>query len=246
MSQARRLVIGVGNPDAGDDGAGIAVARALAERNDCAHLVTYVCTGEAASLMEAWTGFDDVVIVDACRGAGPPGSVHTFTPDDLERYSAVETRRYGSTHGLGVARRARARPRARRASMPRRHLRDRGASFRSRRRAFARGRSCGARGRGTPRAARQWRRVPAPGPPETNEPHSPDSPTPQRRQALQAPRRRDQAPPVPAGRAHRGAAHRAGAVRLPRRRRAHLRRPRAAACRSRASTASPPSTTSSR
>jgi hydrogenase maturation protease len=53
--------------------------------------------------MEAWTGFDDVVVVDACRGAGAPGSVHTFTPPDLERYAAVEARRYGSTHGLGVA-----------------------------------------------------------------------------------------------------------------------------------------------
>jgi hydrogenase maturation protease len=103
VTEARRLVVGVGNADAGDDGAGIAVARALARRNDCAHLVTYVCTGEATSLMEAWTGFDDVVIVDACRGAGAPGSVHSFTPADLERYSAVETRRYGSTHGLGVA-----------------------------------------------------------------------------------------------------------------------------------------------
>jgi hydrogenase maturation protease len=53
--------------------------------------------------MEAWTGFDDVVIVDACRGAGPPGSVHTFVPDDLECFAAVEARRCGSTHGLGVA-----------------------------------------------------------------------------------------------------------------------------------------------
>ena len=52
--------------------------------------------------MDAWTGFDDVVIVDACRGAGPPGSTHTFTPEELDRYTAVEARRYGSTHGLGV------------------------------------------------------------------------------------------------------------------------------------------------
>jgi len=98
----RRLVIGVGNPHAGDDGAGIAVARLVERRNDCAHPETYVCTGEATAVMEAWTGFDDVVIVDACRGAGPPGSVHTFTPDDLDRYTAVSARRYGSTHAFGV------------------------------------------------------------------------------------------------------------------------------------------------
>jgi len=103
VSEARRLVVGVGNPDAGDDGAGIAVVRLLSRRHDCAHLETRVCTGEASALIEAWTGFDDVVIVDSCRGAGPPGSVHTFTPDDLDRYTAVEARRCGSTHSLGVA-----------------------------------------------------------------------------------------------------------------------------------------------
>jgi hydrogenase maturation protease len=53
--------------------------------------------------MEAWTGFDDVAIVDACRGAGPPGTVHTFTPETLDRYAAVSARRYGSTHAPGVS-----------------------------------------------------------------------------------------------------------------------------------------------
>jgi hydrogenase maturation protease len=103
VNDLRRLVVGVGNPDAADDGAGIAVARLLSRRNDCARLATCICTGEATAIMDAWTGFDDVVVVDACRGAGAPGSVHTFTPGDLDRYAAVEARRYGSTHGLGVA-----------------------------------------------------------------------------------------------------------------------------------------------
>ncbi len=53
--------------------------------------------------MDAWTGFDDVVLVDACRGAGTPGSIHRFTVASLERLSRVEPRRYESTHGLGVA-----------------------------------------------------------------------------------------------------------------------------------------------
>jgi hydrogenase maturation protease len=96
-------VIGVGNADARDDGAGIAVVRLLRRRNDCAHLDTSVCTGEATAVMEAWTGFDDVALVDACRGAGAPGTVHTFTPESLDRYTAVSARRYGSTHALGVS-----------------------------------------------------------------------------------------------------------------------------------------------
>ena len=94
-----RVVIGVGNPYAGDDGAGRAVARRLIGRNDCA-LEVRECSGEATSLMSEWTGFDDVVLVDACRGAGPPGSVHRFGPDDVERVARLQ---HASTHSLGVA-----------------------------------------------------------------------------------------------------------------------------------------------
>jgi hydrogenase maturation protease len=94
-----RLLIGVGNPYAGDDGAGRAVARRLLARNDCA-LEVCECSGEAASLMNAWTGFDDVVLVDACRGAGPAGSVHRIGPDDVERVAKLQ---HASTHSLGVA-----------------------------------------------------------------------------------------------------------------------------------------------
>jgi hydrogenase maturation protease len=95
----RRLLIGVGNPDRGDDGAGRAVARRLLGRNDCA-LDVRESSGEATSLMNAWTGFDDVVVVDACRGAGPPGSVHVFGPEDVERVASLQ---HASTHSLGVA-----------------------------------------------------------------------------------------------------------------------------------------------
>ena len=94
-----RVVIGVGNPDRGDDGAGRAVAQRLLERNACG-LEVRECSGEATSLMNAWTDFDDVVIVDACRGAGPPGSIHRFSPDDVERVARLQ---HASTHSLGVA-----------------------------------------------------------------------------------------------------------------------------------------------
>ena len=94
-----RLVIGVGNPYAGDDGVGRVVVRRLAARNDCA-LEVRECSGEATSLMSAWTGFDDVFLVDACRGAGSSGSVHRIGPDDVERVAKLQ---HASTHSLGVA-----------------------------------------------------------------------------------------------------------------------------------------------
>jgi hydrogenase maturation protease len=52
--------------------------------------------------MSAWAGFDDVVVVDASRGAGPPGSVHRFGPDDVERLATLQ-HGHESTHSLGVA-----------------------------------------------------------------------------------------------------------------------------------------------
>ncbi len=101
MTPPRRLLIGVGNPERGDDGAGRVVARLLRSRNGCAFEVRE-CSGEAIGLMEAWTGFDDVVLVDACCGAGAPGSLHRLTPAQLERQARAEPRRYESTHGFGV------------------------------------------------------------------------------------------------------------------------------------------------
>jgi hydrogenase maturation protease len=99
LTPPRRLLIGVGNPLRGDDGAGRAVARLLADRA-VRGLVVRESSGEATSLMEAWAGFDDVILVDACRGAGPPGSVYLFQADDVDR---VVSLRHASSHSLGVA-----------------------------------------------------------------------------------------------------------------------------------------------
>jgi hydrogenase maturation protease len=99
VTPVRRLVIGIGNPDRGDDGAGRAVARRLIARNDGAFEVRE-CSGEATALMDAWIGFDDVVLVDACRGAGSPGSVHRIGPDEIDRVARLQ---HASTHSLGVS-----------------------------------------------------------------------------------------------------------------------------------------------
>jgi hydrogenase maturation protease len=95
----QRLVIGIGNLGRGDDGAGREVARRLAVRCE-GEIETRECSGEATSLMDAWADASDVVLVDACRGAGPGGSVHRFGPDDALRLARL---RHASTHSLGVA-----------------------------------------------------------------------------------------------------------------------------------------------
>jgi hydrogenase maturation protease len=89
------LVIGVGNPWRGDDGAGPAVARALA---GVPGLAVAECGGEPAELMERWAGFERVFLVDALVAGGRPGSIHRLT---AEAPLPVVARH--SSHGVGLA-----------------------------------------------------------------------------------------------------------------------------------------------
>ncbi len=69
------LVVGIGNAYRRDDGAGLVVAQLLKPqvRKSC---VVLEHSGEGASLMELWKGFDRVIVVDAVRAGGEPGTVH--------------------------------------------------------------------------------------------------------------------------------------------------------------------------
>ncbi len=103
--RGRRLVVGVGNPDAGDDAAGRLVARRLRRRDhgqEGAGTVVRECDGQATTLLDAWQGFDEVVVVDACCGAGTPGRILRFEAAQLEALAALQPRDR-STHGLGVS-----------------------------------------------------------------------------------------------------------------------------------------------
>jgi hydrogenase maturation protease len=95
----RPLVIGVGNPHRGDDGAGRAVARRLKSLARQAFDIEEA-NGEAASLLSLFQGRDMVVLVDACQSGEPSGSVQRF---DVSRAPLPSTVRAISSHGFGVA-----------------------------------------------------------------------------------------------------------------------------------------------
>ncbi|MCA1220391.1 hydrogenase maturation protease [Streptomyces sp. 8L] len=83
----RVLVAGIGNLFLGDDGFGPEVVRRLADRADLpprVRLVDYGIRGMhlAYDLLD---GYDALVLVDACPGEGPPGSVAVLEvgADDL-------------------------------------------------------------------------------------------------------------------------------------------------------------------
>jgi hydrogenase maturation protease len=92
------LVIGVGNPERGDDAAGLAVVRRL--QAAAPGIRTLGASGEAARLIDAWQGAERVVIVDACLRRGRAGRVQAF--DAVKAPLPVALLR-GSTHSLGVA-----------------------------------------------------------------------------------------------------------------------------------------------
>jgi hydrogenase maturation protease len=71
------LVVGVGNPDLGDDGVGAAVVAALPST------VRTAVVGEPVDLLDAWSGESHVVLVDAMADpSSPPGTVVVTGPDD--------------------------------------------------------------------------------------------------------------------------------------------------------------------
>lgn len=93
------LVIGCGNPDRGDDAAGILVARLLRKMGVDAREQS----GEALALMESWRdtpGLQDVILVDAVVTGAPPGTVTVW---DARTAPVVGDFFRCSTHAFGVA-----------------------------------------------------------------------------------------------------------------------------------------------
>lgn len=89
------LIIGCGNRDRGDDAAGVLVAERLRQLG----MDVEIRRGEAAELIEAWSGADDVIVVDAVMTGAPPGSVFLWDG----QHPPASHSSTASTHGLGLA-----------------------------------------------------------------------------------------------------------------------------------------------
>jgi len=96
---ARVLIIGVGNTYRADDGVGIAIARQLS-RQILPEVKVIEEGGEGTALVEAWKGYDFVIVVDAIQSGAPPGSIRRFDVSD-EKIPSEFFRH--STHAFGVS-----------------------------------------------------------------------------------------------------------------------------------------------
>lgn len=90
------LIIGCGNLDRSDDGAGILVAQRL--RGLGWNAVEH--DGDGLALLDLWNSADDVVLVDAMVSGSEAGSVSVWDP--MERPLCTENFRC-STHAFGPA-----------------------------------------------------------------------------------------------------------------------------------------------
>ena len=94
-----RIVLGIGNPDRGDDAAGPAVARLL-DGTLAADIEVAEHGGEAAALLGRLDGVNEAYLVDACASGASAGTVLRFdaasAPLPLGLFGL-------STHSFGLA-----------------------------------------------------------------------------------------------------------------------------------------------
>jgi hydrogenase maturation protease len=94
----RVVVIGVGNLLLKDEGIGIHAVKALQEIN-LPHDVKIVDGGTAPDIIAYTEASAKLIIVDAARAGGEPGTIYRFHPQDLTE----ENGKIASVHELGVA-----------------------------------------------------------------------------------------------------------------------------------------------
>ncbi|OGO31976.1 MAG: hypothetical protein A2Z29_05960 [Chloroflexi bacterium RBG_16_56_11] len=93
----RVVVIGVGNLLLKDEGIGIHAVKALQEI-DLPPDVRLIDGGTSPDLIAYTRAGDKMIIIDAARAGGPPGTIYRFKPDDL----AAGRGTLASAHEMGV------------------------------------------------------------------------------------------------------------------------------------------------
>ena len=92
------LVIGLGNPDRGDDAVGVEIARQVAaERLD----VLTLEFDDPSEALDAWTADDTVIVTDAISSGGRPGEIHVIDVAEKKLPGGKWSAR--GTHAFGLA-----------------------------------------------------------------------------------------------------------------------------------------------
>jgi hydrogenase maturation protease len=92
------LVIGLGNPDRGDDAVGVQVAREVAAERLSVNVLEFDDPSEA---LDAWEPEDTVILTDAISSGGVPGDIQVI--DAIAQKLPTGGWAAGGTHALGLA-----------------------------------------------------------------------------------------------------------------------------------------------
>jgi hydrogenase maturation protease len=99
-SSAQVLVLGIGNMLLRDDGAGIRVLQTLEQGLGADGRMRFVDGGTIGFMLAAFLDeAPDLLVIDAVRMAEPPGSVHCFEDEAMDRFLVGRT---SSVHEIGL------------------------------------------------------------------------------------------------------------------------------------------------
>lgn len=99
LPRGRRLIIGIGNRDRGDDAIGPIVAERL-RAYGLQDIEIVEESGEAARLLDCFVGADCVWLLDAAMSGAPVGTIQCF---DVSNAPLPQRQTSVSTHGFGLA-----------------------------------------------------------------------------------------------------------------------------------------------
>jgi len=97
----RILVVGVGNPLVRDEGAGIAAVQRLGARDLPENVVLLDAGTDLLAVIPELAEADRVILIDAVRAGGEPGTIYRLTLDDLLSKAKTEPE-WRSAHDLSV------------------------------------------------------------------------------------------------------------------------------------------------
>jgi hydrogenase maturation protease len=93
-------IIGIGNPDRGDDAVGVYVVDALRAAPP-AHAIISTARGDMLALLDAWNPDDAVILVDAMAPASTPGRIACFDAGERTLQQALAS--FASSHVFNLA-----------------------------------------------------------------------------------------------------------------------------------------------
>ncbi|HET6377463.1 MAG TPA: hydrogenase maturation protease [Methylocella sp.] len=96
--RTRRIILGIGNPLRGDDGAGRLAARLLQQRLPRGAGIVEL-SGDGAEVLRYLQDAGEAFLIDACASGAAPGAIHRF---DAAREPLPQIAFSLSSHGFGA------------------------------------------------------------------------------------------------------------------------------------------------